>query len=70
LKAGLGQDYVPLWIQSLPFSVGGAALIIIFMTIVPDNYFGIFFIMLSCLSVPHVISMHRFYKQLVLDSHK
>lgn len=53
-----------LWLKSLPFSIGGAFSILIILFLAGPNYLGIFFILLSCLSLPHVISMHRFYSKL------
>ncbi|MDP3930191.1 MAG: beta-carotene 15,15'-dioxygenase, Brp/Blh family [Bacteroidota bacterium] len=50
-----------LWLQSLPFSLGGAIIIALFTSYYQEIYLGIFFILLSCLSIPHIISMHRFY---------
>lgn len=55
-----------LWLQSLPFSLGGAIIIALFTSYYQEIYLGIFFIMLSCLSIPHIISMHRFYGKTIL----
>lgn len=61
LSSGLNERSSKMWIQSLPFSVGGAFLIFYFLFFAGTNYIGIFFIILSCLSLPHVFSIHRFY---------
>jgi Brp/Blh family beta-carotene 15,15'-monooxygenase len=61
LKAGLGETYSRLWIRSLPFGLGGALLIFTFVLFGGGRYAATLFIVLSCLSIPHVIRMHRFY---------
>ncbi|MFM1744206.1 MAG: hypothetical protein RLZZ630_143, partial [Bacteroidota bacterium] len=63
LISGLEQDFKPLFIQSLPFSAGAALIILLFMLSDTSHYTGIFFILLSCLSIPHVFSMHHFYRR-------
>jgi len=64
LRNGLNERSSGLWLKSLPFSLGGAFLILFFLVFAGSNYVGIFFILLSCLSIPHVFSMHRFYSKL------
>lgn len=64
LISGLEQDFKPLFIQSLPFSMGAALIILLFMLSDTSHYTGIFFILLSCLSIPHVFSMHHFYRRI------
>jgi Brp/Blh family beta-carotene 15,15'-monooxygenase len=61
LKSGLGETYSRLWIRSLPFGLGGALLIFTFVFFGGSGYAATLFIVLSCLSIPHVIRMHRFY---------
>lgn len=63
LKKDLKIDSYPLWLKSLPFSTGGALIFLIFALVNSSHYLGLFFILLSCISVPHVISMNHFYKQ-------
>lgn len=63
LKKDLSLTSYQLWLKSLPFSIGGIALISAFMLTNLNNYLGIFFIVLSCISIPHVLSMHFFYKK-------
>jgi lycopene beta-cyclase len=61
LKSDLKTSSYKLWIKSLPFSIGG---ILIFLTYLLNNdkdIIGIFFIILSCISLPHIILMNRFY---------
>jgi lycopene beta-cyclase len=62
LSIGLNKSSSTMWINSLPFTLGGASIILYFLFFTADNYTGIFFIVLSCLSLPHVFSMHFFYK--------
>ena len=61
LLIGLNERSWNLWLKSLPFSLGGAMFIVCFLLSAGLNYVGFFFIILSCLSIPHVFSMHRFY---------
>jgi lycopene beta-cyclase len=62
LRRGLNQSYKPLLLKSLPFSLAAAVFMALFMVAGADQYAGIFFILLSCLSIPHVLSMHQFYR--------
>jgi lycopene beta-cyclase len=64
LIKGLNERSTSLYIKSLPFSLGGAGIFIFFLLFAGQNYFGLFFIILSCLSIPHVFSMHHFYSRL------
>lgn len=66
LSLGLNESTSRLWLKSLPFSIGGALVILYFLLLSSSNYVGIFFIILSCLSIPHVFSMHHFYSKLKL----
>lgn len=61
LKQGLNEKSSNLILKALPFSVGGLVIILFFTLFAGVNYLGIFFIVLSCLSMPHVWSMHYFY---------
>ena len=61
LKNNLKMSTYRLWLKSLPFSSGGALLFILLFFIDFTNYIGMFFILLSCISLPHVFSMHHFY---------
>ena len=63
LLKGLKKGSSTLWLHSLPFSLGGALLILCIPMVARANYLGIFFILLSCLSIPHVLSMHHFYSK-------
>jgi len=64
LKHGLNDTIPNLLLKSLPFTVGGIIIILFFMLFFSVNYIGIFFIALSCLSMPHVLSMHYFYSKI------
>jgi lycopene beta-cyclase len=64
LKADLNINSYNLWLKSLPFSIGGALIFLAFMLADKANYTGIFFIVLSSMSMPHVFSMHYFYERL------
>lgn len=61
LKKDLKTSSYHLWLKSLPFSLGGAFVFLTFMLLNSKEYLGIFFILLSCISMPHVLSMHNFY---------
>ncbi|CAN5375384.1 hypothetical protein BH11BAC2_BH11BAC2_07010 [soil metagenome] len=61
LSKGLNESSSDLWLKSLPFSLGGALIILSLILIPGLNSIGMFFIILSCLSLPHVFSMHHFY---------
>jgi len=61
LLVGLNERSSRLWLKSLLFSIGGVCIILYFLLAAGLNYVGMFFIILSCLSMPHVFSMHRFY---------
>jgi hypothetical protein len=61
LKSDLKTNSYNLWLKSLPFSLGGAVIILLFMLANSADYVGVFFILLSCISMPHILSMHHFY---------
>ena len=63
LKADLKTNSFSLWVKGLPLSLGGALIFLIFMLLNNKDYFSIFFIVLSCISMPHIISMHKFYQK-------
>jgi Brp/Blh family beta-carotene 15,15'-monooxygenase len=62
LSVGLDKESSVMWKNALPFTIGGIGILIYFLLFAGENYIGIFFILLSCLSLPHVFSMHQFYK--------
>lgn len=50
-----------LWKQSLPFTIAAVSFIGIFLYYNTHQEIGTFFILLSCLSVPHIHCMHQLY---------
>ena len=62
LSLGLNKQSSVMWKNALPFTIGGAGILIYFLLFAGENYIGLFFILLSCLSLPHVFSMHHFYQ--------
>lgn len=69
LQIGLSMNAVSLYKKALPYTLG-ALLIFIAMLIPSSNKFhdtegliGYFFIFLACISLPHFILMHLFYKK-------
>jgi lycopene beta-cyclase len=66
LQIGLNMTSYNLWLKSLPFSLAGAFIIISMLFLKGTNVFGVFFILLSCISIPHVFSMHSFYSKINL----
>jgi len=63
LKKDLKLNSYNLWLKSLPFSLGGALIFLIIFLIHNKDYLGVFFIVLSCISMPHILSMNNFYKR-------
>ena len=58
-----------LYLQSLPFNVGAIFILAIFLYLQNANaeliqsYAATFFVFLACVSLPHIILMHLFYKK-------
>lgn len=61
LKTKLNTSNKRLWINALPFTLAGSAIILFFVFFNKTSLLGTFFILLSCLSLPHVLSMKKFY---------
>ena len=61
LKNDLKTNSYNLFLKALPFSLGGVFIFLTFMFLNNKDYMGIFFIILSCISMPHIFSMHNFY---------
>jgi lycopene beta-cyclase len=72
LKTSMKVDQSTLFIKALPFTAGA---LILFMAMafitstgaledVNYNWLTVFFVFISCISFPHVITMNRFYKKL------
>jgi len=68
LNIGLNESSFSLWLKSLPFSIGGAFIILYFLLFAGPNLTGVFFIILACLSFPHVLSMHFFYNKTLINT--
>ncbi|MEN9348349.1 MAG: hypothetical protein RLZZ77_1860 [Bacteroidota bacterium] len=62
LKHDLQVSSYQLWLKSLPFTLGGLLLFFAFILLNTTESIGVFFIVLSCISIPHIFSMHLFYK--------
>lgn len=58
-----------LYLESLPFNVGALLIFSLFFYLQQTNaqliqsYAAVFFVFLACLSLPHIILMHLFYKK-------
>ena len=58
-----------LYVQSLPFNIGALLIFIIFLYLQHVNmqllqtYAATFFVFLACISLPHIVLMHLFYKK-------
>jgi len=64
LQIALNEQPSRLWLKSLPFSIGATIIILCVPFFAGPNYVGVFFMLLSCLSMPHVIRINRFYSKL------
>ena len=71
LKIGLKTTNQTLYLKSLPFNLGAIGLLVVtywlsenyFQFISPLEMASIFFVFLSCISFPHILCMHHFYKK-------
>jgi lycopene beta-cyclase len=71
LKIGLKTNNQTLYLKSLPFNLGAIGLLVVtywlsknyFQFISPLEMASIFFVFLSCISFPHILWMHHFYKK-------
>ncbi len=71
LKIGLKTTNQTLYLKSLPFNLGAIGFLVVtywlsenyFQFISPIEMASIFFVFLSCISFPHIIWMHYFYKR-------
>ena len=58
-----------LYVQSLPFNIGALLIFVIFLYLQHANvqllqtYAATFFVFLACISLPHIVLMHLFYKK-------
>lgn len=65
IKSRFNKTDTELWQYAFPFTVGAIILFIIFFTSFSLNWksqLGSFFVFISCISFPHVLSMDLFYK--------
>ena len=74
LKLKLHINSIPLYKKALPYLIGALSL---FLALFIFDFIGFFdfyrlqadgFIFLACISLPHVILMHLFYKKKVLEN--
>ena len=65
LKQSLGKSNLALFKVSLPFNMG-AFILFLFFFLKPQGSFelntSLFFVFISCISFPHIVCMHKFYK--------
>lgn len=73
LKRGLKVGNKDLFLKALPFSLRAFLLFVVIFLILQsswlnysnDRIIATFFVFISCISFPHVIAMHKFYKKSV-----
>ena len=72
ISAHLALSNRKIWLQSLPFHAGAWLILILFIYFYPavkdfslqdSRQWGIFFIFIACISLPHVISMQGLYSK-------
>jgi Brp/Blh family beta-carotene 15,15'-monooxygenase len=70
ISSALNQSNRSIWLHSLPFQLGAWLILALFIFLWPTagnydfgalNKFGVFFIFISCISFPHVITMNMLY---------
>jgi lycopene beta-cyclase len=70
ISTSLNQSNRSIWLHSLPFQVGAWLILALFIFLWPTDgiynfemldKFGVFFIFISCISFPHVITMNMLY---------
>jgi lycopene beta-cyclase len=66
LKSSLKADNFLLFKKALPFNLGAWLLLILMILNINSLWLGTFFILISCISLPHVFIMNRFYNNSVL----
>lgn len=66
----LKLNHQKIWLQALPFHAGAWLILFLFIYLFPTNesdskvatnHWGVFFIFIACISLPHVISMQSLY---------
>jgi membrane protein CcdC involved in cytochrome C biogenesis len=69
LQLGLDLPAKMLYKQALPYTLGAILIGVLFYFLSSaaivqwSQYGGLFFIFLACISLPHFVLMHLFYKQ-------
>lgn len=71
LKKVMKANNTTLYVKALPFTIGALVLFVSFTLLLKNNYLSyfnenlttIFFVFISCISFPHVMKMHGFYKK-------
>jgi Brp/Blh family beta-carotene 15,15'-monooxygenase len=70
LKQDFKMSNWKMWTMSLPFQMGAWLFLLGFYFFWPEqnhgilcSKWGIFFIFISCVSFPHILAMHRFYRR-------
>ena len=69
LKQGMKINNTSLYLKALPFTIGALVLFTAFVFLLMNNHLTefnknlitIFFVFISCISFPHVITMNKFY---------
>ena len=69
LKQGMKINNTSLYLKALPFTIGALVLFTAFVLLLMNNHLTefnknlitIFFVFISCISFPHVITMNKFY---------
>lgn len=63
LQENLSMKSLALFKKAGPFTLGAILLFATIAFFYSNQFFGFFFILLSCMSIPHIFSMHIFYKK-------
>lgn len=66
LKSSLKADDFILFKKALPYNLGAWFFLILMILNINSLWLGSFFILISCISLPHVFIMHKFYRKSVL----
>ncbi len=65
VKGHLNKSHKAIWLHSLPFHAGAWLLLAVFRFFWPpsemETPWGLFFIFIACISLPHVMAMHAMY---------
>jgi lycopene beta-cyclase len=62
LQSELKESTGNMLLKSLPFSIGGIAIILCGLILVDQSHLSMFYILLSCISIPHIYFMHKLYR--------